>query len=378
MEGRSVAEFFAVDPPKVPRPGKTRSAGFGVAIDFDANPVVVAVRGEVDLCTGPELRSVLNAVIGQSHSSVVLDLAQMTFIDASGLGVLVHASALLQPSGGTLVLRSPPAMTRRILDITGVGNIVRVELPKPGAETVGPEQHSDSPDLSAGLTRSLAIRATDEVIDAALRLVVTLARATVDGANGVSVSLERRGELTTVAASDETIAQMDRDQYATGQGPCLAAASEGRWFYVESLAEETRWPDFVPLAIGGGIGSILSTPLMAAARPVGALNIYSTGERVFGAHERNVAALFATQASRILTDTKFEVPADEVAIRLRGALDAREVIAQAQGVVMEREGVSADEAYTVLRHAANREESSVRRTAVEVVASTRPAMRPSP
>jgi len=94
---------------------------------------------------------------------------------------------------------------------------------------------------------------------------------------------------------------MDRDQYATGQGPCLAAAGEGHWFHVESMADEARWPDFVPRARAGGIGSVLSTPLMAnAGGSVGALNIYSRTERAFGPPEQELAALFATQASRIL------------------------------------------------------------------------------
>jgi len=106
-----------------------------------------------------------------------------------------------------------------------------------------------------------------------LEVVTALAQATVGGADGASVSLARHGRIGTVAATDETVAQMDRDQYATGQGPCLAAAGEGHLFHVESVDEEWRWPDFVPRARTGGIGSILSTPLRATAdQSVGALS----------------------------------------------------------------------------------------------------------
>jgi GAF domain-containing protein len=93
----------------------------------------------------------------------------------------------------------------------------------------------------------------------------------------------------------------------------LAAAAEGRWFHVESLAEENRWPEFIPRAIEGGIASILSTPLMVATRPVGALNIYSNAERAFRPAEQELAALFATQASGILTDAGVEFPPSEPA-----------------------------------------------------------------
>ena len=232
-------------------------------------------------------------------------------------------------------------------------------------------------DLSSDLTRVAAIPANLGVVDAALRLVVALARETVGGADGVTVTLSRHGQMTTVASSDETIVQMDRDQYATGQGPCLAAATEGRGFHVESLAEETRWPEFIPRAIRGGIRSILSTPLLAGARPVGALNIYSNAERAFGAEEQELAALFATQASGILTDAAVDVSAEQAAARLQDALRSREVIAQAQGVVMGREGVSAEEAFAHLRRSSGDAHVPVRQRAGDVVASTRPQVTPS-
>ena len=232
-------------------------------------------------------------------------------------------------------------------------------------------------DLSSDLTRVAAIPANLGVVDAALRLVVVLARETVGCADGVSVTLDRHGRMTTVASSDETIAQMDRDQYATEQGPCLAAAAEGRWFHVESLAAETRWPEFIPRAIQGGIGSILSTPLLAAAGPVGALNIYSNAERAFGAEEQELAALFATEASEILTNAAVDVSAEQVAARLSDALRAREVIAQAQGVIMARDGLSAEEALAHLRRSSRHADMPMRQYAGGVVASTRRQVTPS-
>jgi len=52
-------------------------------------------------------------------------------------------------------------------------------------------------------------------------------------------------------------------------------------FLIDALAEERRWPDFVPRARARGIESILSTPLVAAERPIGALNVSSeTGANI--------------------------------------------------------------------------------------------------
>jgi GAF domain-containing protein len=150
------------------------------------------------------------------------------------------------------------------------------------------------------------VPADDDLVDAALRLVVALARATVSGADGVSVSLRRHGRLATVAASDQTISDMDRDQYATGEGPCVDASNNGRWFHVESLAHETRWPSFTPRARKLGINTILSTPLLAHSQPVGALNIYSRTRAAFSVKEQELASVFATEASVILTATRTE------------------------------------------------------------------------
>jgi len=242
------------------------------------------------------------------------------------------------------------------------------ERPRPpGAATVVPV------DLSHGLLRVAAIPANEDVLDAALRLVVALARVTVTGADGVSVCLSRHGTLTTVAASDATVTGMDRDQYATGEGPCVAAATEGHWFHVESLDDEVRWPAFIPRARDRGINSILSTPLLTQTRPVGALNIYSRRARAFAAPELELSSMLATRASDLLVSAAMDVSMEDLSRQLQEALRGRDVIAQARGVLMERHRVAADIAYTMLRRSSRQSNTSLRRVAEEIMASTRSA-----
>jgi len=245
---------------------------------------------------------------------------------------------------------------------------------------LGPEQSVGTPDLTetaevGELARQLrhitAIPADHDVVDGALRLVVALARATVERADGVSVSLQRHGRLTSVAATDQTVVAMDADQYTTGEGPCVSASVEGRWFHVQSLDEETRWPTFIPQARALGIRSILSSPLMVEDQPAGALNIYSRTEAAFTETEQRLAAIFATEASAILKDAGVDVSTDQLSGRVRGALDVRRTIAQAEGVVMEREGVSADGAYRSLLDTSRRTAQPVAELAAAVVHSTR-------
>ena len=134
--------------------------------------------------------------------------------------------------------------------------------------------------------------------------MVALARATVGGADGVSVSLRRHGHLATVAASDQTISDMDASQYATGEGPCVDASVKGRWFHAESLDTETRWPAFTPRAQALGINAILSSPLLVEDRPVGALNIYSRTAMAFAPKDQELASVFAAEASLVLTSAR--------------------------------------------------------------------------
>jgi transcriptional regulator with GAF, ATPase, and Fis domain len=244
---------------------------------------------------------------------------------------------------------------------------------------VGPEERSrplgaaadiDPADLSRNLLRVATIPANVDVLDAALRLVVALARVTVPGADGVSVCLSRHGSLTTVAASDATVTGMDRDQYATGEGPCVAAATEGHWFHVESLDDELRWPAFIPLARDRGINSILSTPLLTQTRPMGALNIYSLRARAFAKPELELSSMLASRASDLLVSAAMDVSMEDLSRQLQEALKGRDVIAQARGVLMERHGVAADAAYTMLRRSSRQSSTPLRRVAEDIMGST--------
>lgn len=251
---------------------------------------------------------------------------------------------------------------------------------------VGPEERSlplgaaadiEPADLSRSLFRVAAIPANVDVLDAALRLVVALARVTVPGADGVSVCLSRHGTLTTVAASDATVTGMDRDQYATGEGPCVAAATEGHWFHVESLDDELRWPAFIPRARERGIKSILSTPLLTQTRPMGALNIYSLRARAFAKPELELSSMLASRASDLLVSAAMDVSMEDLSRQLQEALKGQDVIAQARGALMERHGVAADAAYTMLRRSSRQSSTPLRRVAEDIMTSTQGADGPT-
>lgn len=103
-------------------------------VTVDAEPrshdsaVVVRVSGEVDIQTSPILDSNLQQVLGDGVASIVVDLAEVTFLDSTGLSVLVAGLKRCQEAGGTLQVVSPRPHVRRIFEVTGLTDAFQVEV----------------------------------------------------------------------------------------------------------------------------------------------------------------------------------------------------------------------------------------------------------
>ena len=104
----------------------TPAADFAVASDVVDGVATVSVRGEVDVYTAPQLRECLYGVVADGIGRVVLDLSAMSFIDSTGLGVIVGTLKRLREGGGDLLLRSPSRSTLKVLEITGLTRIIEI------------------------------------------------------------------------------------------------------------------------------------------------------------------------------------------------------------------------------------------------------------
>lgn len=83
---------------------------------------LLAAEGELDIATAEQLRRQLAALpVGEP---VVLDLADITFIDSTGLALLLSASQAARENGATLMLRHPSMAVRRLIALTGVGEML--------------------------------------------------------------------------------------------------------------------------------------------------------------------------------------------------------------------------------------------------------------
>jgi len=82
--------------------------------------VVVHVSGEIDMSTASLFRDRLTEVIQTNHNTVVVDLADVTFMDSTGLAVLLQAHQRFEASGGRLVVGRTSHAVARVLGVAGV------------------------------------------------------------------------------------------------------------------------------------------------------------------------------------------------------------------------------------------------------------------
>lgn len=193
---------------------------------------------------------------------------------------------------------------------------------------------------------------------AALHRVVRSAVELVPGAEGAAATVLRRGGAVTQACTGAWAEKLDAWQYAEGEGPCLDAV---RHWTVRSdaLADEQRWPRFVPRALALGVGSALSVPMPVRAAWEGSLNLYARSAGAFGPAAEQVAEALSAHAAVAVAAMRTER-------NLRVALRTRELVATAQGMLMERYGIGADEAFAMLAQVSQRSNRKLREVAAEL------------
>ncbi len=107
----------------------TETADPLLTVDATAEPgtVVLTLRGELDPHTAPIFDDHVRRALDAGATTVIVDLAALSFIDSSGLRSVIGAHKTLEERGGTLVLRSPRSTTQRLLDVTGLTELLTVE-----------------------------------------------------------------------------------------------------------------------------------------------------------------------------------------------------------------------------------------------------------
>jgi transcriptional regulator with GAF, ATPase, and Fis domain len=202
-----------------------------------------------------------------------------------------------------------------------------------------------SADAFAEIARALL---AEEDVQHTLQKICDLAVETIDGCDHAGISFLKGRKVETPAASDDVPRQVDVIQYEVGEGPCLDAIREHEVFETGDLARESRWPHFAARAQREtGITSMLSFRLFVEGDTLGALNLHSKAAYAFGPESRTVGLVFAAHAAIALSSAVHDAQMEE-------ALQSRDLIGQAKGILMAREGITADQAFDMLRRASQR------------------------
>jgi anti-anti-sigma factor len=100
---------------------------FAVDVVPCGSDVVLAVRGEIDMASRDRLWSAMEQALSLGSARLIVDLSKTTFMDSTGIGLLLQAHGRLQSSAGSVVVRSPSTSARNVLDLAGITHIVTIE-----------------------------------------------------------------------------------------------------------------------------------------------------------------------------------------------------------------------------------------------------------
>lgn len=176
-------------------------------------------------------------------------------------------------------------------------------------------------------------------------VLVHLVRAAIElvpGADEGSISkVIGRRRVEPQVPSGELPRQVDAVQSETGQGPCLDAVYDHETVLVQDMTDEQRWPDFSRKAAQLGAVSMLSFQLYVEGDNLGALNLYGRTPNAFTQESEQIGLLIASHAAVAFAEA-------QKLVHMRDAMQSRDVIGQAKGILMERYGITAQHAFVML------------------------------
>jgi GAF domain-containing protein len=212
----------------------------------------------------------------------------------------------------------------------------------PRKDAPGRQSPDDLGEVMSRIARSLQGEHGD--VEQTLAAITGAAVHTVPGADWASISLVTGRRISSRASTTELAREIDALQTELDEGPCLDALRQQTTVRVPDFNREQRWPRFAAEACRRGAGSLLSFQLFTEGDNLGALNLYGQRPNSFDAESETVGVLFAAHAAIALSAARQEQ-------NLRRAIDKRDLIGQAKGILMERHKLTAPQAFAVLARA---------------------------
>jgi GAF domain-containing protein len=198
---------------------------------------------------------------------------------------------------------------------------------------------SDGADVFAQL--AVDLYGSDGVTET-VETVVQFALNALDCTHAWVVFSDRRGPVDIAAMTDPVLVEVYETQLTEAGGPFVVALSGQETVLVHDTLTDQRWPQWAARVRELGVRSVLDVPMNVSDRTVGVLGLYSARPDAFDADDEAVAQILARHAAVALATARHE----ETIAR---AIDARKLVGQAMGILMERYQINGDQAFAILR-----------------------------
>ena len=208
---------------------------------------------------------------------------------------------------------------------------------------------------------------SEETLEDTHGRVASLACRTLPPCDMASVTIINDGRPSTPVQTDPLAGDLDSAQYRSRRGPCLEAYSTRRVVREKITENGDRWPEFSAAASRRGVQSVLAVPLVANDQPLGALNLYSKSPAGYDEGAEETALLFSEQAAVACANAEVYWRTYTLTEHLREALESRDVIGQAKGILMARRGCTPEAAFEALRKVSQHRNVKLRDIAEQVV-----------
>ena len=223
-------------------------------------------------------------------------------------------------------------------------------------------------DVRQALVELGRLRFGEMRVEDAIREVVhtTHSMFDVDGAGLMLADGDQH--LRSVAASDNRFTYLEDLQIRHQEGPCIEAYDTKQLVGVEDLTKDQRWPLFSSAAVDQQVRAVLASPLPYNQDAVGVVAVMSQDSNPWSPEGELALLAFTDLAALLIASMMQGEQHSLLAQQLQGALDSRQVIEQAKGILMERHGLSARAAYDQLRASARAQRRKLGEVCAEVVA----------
>ena len=231
---------------------------------------------------------------------------------------------------------------------------------KPGGSPERSDRGWDAATAFAQLALDIHSLDVEETVEAIAEFALKAIGCTYAGIGLTSPD----GRLEIPAVTDPVVAKVLEFVLAGGEGPILEAMRTGTPVRIDDAASDTRWTEWATKLGGLDIRSALLVPLTTGAGSIGALTLYDDRPHAFGIDDQAIAHILARHVSIALATARQE---KDLAL----AIDARKLVGQAMGILMERHNLDSDAAFLVLRRYSQDTNTKLRDVAQQVVDTRR-------